>query len=101
MPVSSLAYLGFEVSDVAAWTAFATDVLGLAATDDPPPGAARFRTDDNAWRLAAHPGPADDLIYAGFELPDARSIEELRRALEAQGFVIRALTASEAASRGV
>ena len=101
MPVSSLAYLGFEVADVAAWTAFATDVLGLAATEDPPPGGARFRTDDQAWRLTVHPGPADDLIYAGFEMPDARSIEELRGALEARGCVVSALTSSEAESRGV
>ena len=101
MPVSSLAYLGFEVADVAAWTTFATNVLGIEATEDLPKGSVRFRIDDYAWRLAVHSGPADDLIYAGFEMPDERSIAELSRELEAQGFAIRALTSSEAGARGV
>jgi 2,3-dihydroxybiphenyl 1,2-dioxygenase len=101
MPVLSLAYLGFEVADVAAWTAFATDVLGLQVAEDPPPGGARFRVDEYAWRLTVHPGPADDLVYAGFEMPDERSTAALSRELEAKGLAVRALSSSEATRRGV
>lgn len=73
---SSLAYCGFGVSDVEAWTSFAVDQLGLmrAGQGDPP----HLRIDDRSWRIALHHSPKDDLLYAGFEIEDEEQLEKLR-----------------------
>jgi 2,3-dihydroxybiphenyl 1,2-dioxygenase len=61
-----LGFLGFEVSDVGAWTKFLTEVLGSVHI-----GGGRFRIDGYAWRIQIHEGPADDLSVVGWELLDA------------------------------
>jgi biphenyl-2,3-diol 1,2-dioxygenase len=101
MPVSSLAYLGVGVADVPAWAGFATDVLGLEPSSRGPDGETRFRSDEHAWRLAVHRSEADDIIYAGFDVPDARALTELTGHLRTMGVSARALTSAEAAARGV
>ena len=65
--VTQLGYWGFEVSDLAAWETFATDVLGLAVAARQEDGGLRLRLDEHSWRIALEPGPADDLAYVGFE----------------------------------
>jgi biphenyl-2,3-diol 1,2-dioxygenase len=83
--VSQLGYWGFEVSDLAAWEEFATDVLGLAVAERSDAGGLRLRMDEYAWRIALEPGPADDLAYVGWELANERSLGELGERLAAAG----------------
>ncbi|MCP4805991.1 MAG: 2,3-dihydroxybiphenyl 1,2-dioxygenase [Proteobacteria bacterium] len=65
--MSQLAYVGFEVRDVAAWRELAERVLGLTAI--PYEGGFRLRLDDRAFRIEIREGPADDLAFVGWELP--------------------------------
>ncbi len=56
--IAQLGYLGFEVSDLAAWEAFATGVLGLAVAQTAAGGALSLRMDGHAAPLLrrARPG---------------------------------------------
>lgn len=64
--IQSLAYVGFTSPRAGDWRTFGPDVLGLQLTDDGPDGTVRLRIDDAAWRIAIHPGDADDLAYIGW-----------------------------------
>ena len=71
--VSALGYIGLEVSDLPRWRTFATDFLGLmdvSATPD----ALKLRMDSREWRIAVNQGAKDDLVFAGFEVPDAAAL---------------------------
>jgi 2,3-dihydroxybiphenyl 1,2-dioxygenase len=83
--VTQLGYWGFEVSDLAAWEAFATDVLGLAVAARQDDGGLRLRLDEHSWRIALEPGPADDLAYVGWEVKDERALGELGEQLARGG----------------
>lgn len=84
MGVSALGYLGFEVSDLPAWRAFATDFLGtmnVAVSEE----ELKLRIDSRDWRIAMSKGPRDDLVFAGFEVPDAAALEGVIASLKAIG----------------
>ena len=68
--VQQLAYLGFEVSDLDAWAHFGSQVLGMEVVDRQPDGGFKLRMDRRAWRIAIHPGTADDLAYVGWQVED-------------------------------
>jgi 2,3-dihydroxybiphenyl 1,2-dioxygenase len=98
--VSRLGYWGFEVSDLAAWERFATNVLGLAV--EPTEGAGlRLRMDEYAWRIALEPGPADDLAYAGWEVKDARTLGALGEQLARGGVAVEEGKPERCAARQV
>jgi 2,3-dihydroxybiphenyl 1,2-dioxygenase len=84
--ISRLGYLGFEVSDVAAWERFAVDVLGLVSSERRSDGGLAFRIDDQAQRIVLHPGPRDDLAYAGFVVDDVATLGRLSERLNAAAF---------------
>ena len=46
--ISRLGYLGFEVSDVAAWERFAVEALGLLVSERRSDGSVACRIDDQA-----------------------------------------------------
>jgi 2,3-dihydroxybiphenyl 1,2-dioxygenase len=82
--VAQLGYLGFEVSDPGAWAAFATGVLGLTVAGRGEHGALSLRLDGHAHRLFVEPGPADDVVFIGWQVDDepafAQAVERLRAA---------------------
>jgi extradiol dioxygenase len=82
--VSSLGYIGFTTPKAAEWTTFGPDILGLELVDPGPDGSVRLRNDDLAWRVALHPGDADDLAYLGWAVdgPDglARAVDAVTAA---------------------
>jgi len=84
--ISRLGYLGFEVSDVAAWEQFLVGALGLLASERRSDGSVAFRIDDQAQRIVVHPGSRDDLAYAGFEVDDEATLRSLSEALTMAGF---------------
>ena len=99
--IAQLGYIGFEVRDVRAWQAFATNVLGLqlgARTDS---GAVTLRMDERERRIALHEGERDDLAYVGWEIRDEAALGSLARRLDAEGIPVREASAAEAAERGV
>jgi 2,3-dihydroxybiphenyl 1,2-dioxygenase len=99
--IAQLGYLGFEVSDLPAWRAFATDVLGMEAGPLTESGALPLRMDAYERRFLLHEGPADDVAYAGWEVRDAEGLETVARRLEGAGVPARRASAAEAAARGV
>jgi len=84
--ISRLGYLGFEVSDVSAWERFAVEILGLAVAERLPDGGIALRFDEQAQRIVLHPGPADDVAYAGFEVANERALRDIATRLDQAGF---------------
>jgi 2,3-dihydroxybiphenyl 1,2-dioxygenase len=85
-PGLSLGTLVFEVSNLAAWRSFATDMLGLPAPIEHADGSLGFRIDDRAQRLVVKPGTADDLVGIGLECRDELALDRLATALADAGY---------------
>jgi len=100
MTIGSLGYLGLQVKDAAAWSAFATGVLGLMP-GEAANGVDRFRLDDLAWRIAVEPGEADDLAYVGFEVAGPAELETVRARLVEGGVAVGNGDPERLAERGV
>lgn len=100
MSIQRLGYLGFEVTDVAAWRSFVTGKLGAmegAVTE----GQAQFRTDSRDWRLSVTQGPSDDYLFAGYEVEDGKALYRVQERLEAQGVTVKVEGAELVKMRGV
>jgi biphenyl-2,3-diol 1,2-dioxygenase len=84
MSIECLGYIGISASDLADWSSFGTQVLGmeLNKTDS---GNLRFRYDDQLWRIEIVPGDHDDIIFAGFEVSGPDSLEAARCRLRDAG----------------
>jgi 2,3-dihydroxybiphenyl 1,2-dioxygenase len=82
MTVGNLGYLGFAVSDLAAWETFAPQMLGLMAVPGPD-GTRRFRADTQAWRFSIEQGEKNDLAFLGFEVSGPAELEKMRARLRA------------------
>lgn len=100
MSIKTLGYMGFAVSDVAAWRSFLTQKLGLmdAGTTD---NGDLFRVDSRAWRIAVQQGEADDLAYAGYEVADAAGLAQMADKLKQAGIAVTTGDVSLARRRGV
>ncbi len=84
--IRNLAYIGFTSPNAEEWRTFGPDVLGAELAADGPEGAVRLRVDDAAWRIAIHPGEADDLAYVGWEADD---LQATIAAVEAGGIAVK------------
>jgi 2,3-dihydroxybiphenyl 1,2-dioxygenase len=96
-----LGYLVFEVSDVAAWEKFATEILGLTVGGRGEDGSLALRMDDYEQRILLVPGPADDLAALGWEMANDAELDAAAKRLEAAGFATKVGTAEEVARRRV
>ncbi|MEJ0024921.1 MAG: VOC family protein [Rhizomicrobium sp.] len=85
MSVRALSYIGLEASDLRAWLAFATDVLGLMNVPSDDPATIKFRLDSRAWRIAVDKGDRNDLTYVGFEVAGRDDLEAMRKRIDAFG----------------
>ncbi|MGD8826752.1 MAG: 2,3-dihydroxybiphenyl 1,2-dioxygenase, partial [Myxococcales bacterium] len=66
--VKQLGYLAFEVADLDAWEAFATQILGLEVVDRRGKQGFSLRMDGHRQRFFVDGGPADDLTAIGWEV---------------------------------
>ena len=96
-----LGYLVFEVSNLAAWEKFATEILGLQVGRRDEDGSLALRMDDHEQRIVLVPGPADDLVTLGWEAGGAVEVDALTKRLESAGHRVTAGTSDEAARRRV
>ena len=94
-----LAYCGFGLADVDAWSRFGAEALGMMA--DSRGDLRRLRIDDRSWRFALHPGIEDDIHYAGFECDDVAELTRRREALTAAGIACTDLNEAELTERQV
>jgi 2,3-dihydroxybiphenyl 1,2-dioxygenase len=99
--ISRLGYLGFAVAAIAAWERFAVDALGLLVSERRSDGTLTLRIDDQAQRIVLHPGPRDDLAYAGFEVDDEATLRRLSDELTSAGFLTRDMGDAVARARCV
>jgi 2,3-dihydroxybiphenyl 1,2-dioxygenase len=98
--IESLGYVGLTVSDLAKWSDFAANILGLqtvANTD----GSIDLRMDVYAMRLQLTAGAADDIGYVGWEVRDAAALAALKRTLSGRGIEAKDGTPAAAARRYV
>jgi 3,4-dihydroxy-9,10-secoandrosta-1,3,5(10)-triene-9,17-dione 4,5-dioxygenase len=80
--INSLAYIGIVSPAAEEWRSFGPEVLGAELAADGPDGAVRLRVDEAAWRIAIHPGEANDLAYLGWLVDD---LDGTVKGLEAAG----------------
>jgi 2,3-dihydroxybiphenyl 1,2-dioxygenase len=80
--VAALGYLGIETSQPQAWREFASDLLGLTVEPPEPDGSLRMRMDDRSARLIVAAGARETITHYGWEVRDARALDQLARRLD-------------------
>ena len=96
-----LGYLGFGVSDLAAWNTLLERVIGLTSNGTNPDGTLAYRMDDRAQRIFLQRSDADDIVVTGFAALDRDSYEATCRRLERNGSSITPGSSAVADSRRV
>ncbi len=86
--IQNLSYIGFASPAAEEWRVFGPSILGAGLAPDGPDGAVRLRVDDAAWRVAIHPGPANELAYLGWEVGDAAGLDAIAGRVEQQGLTV-------------
>src|SRR5215472_16313980 len=100
MEIRALGYVGIGASDLADWTDFATNWLGMQMVERG--NACRaFRMDDRKQRLIVDRSLADGERYFGFEVAYAAALSALASRLEDAGVAVRREPGSLADARYV
>jgi 2,3-dihydroxybiphenyl 1,2-dioxygenase len=99
--IQQLGFLEFEVTDLDAWEAFMTKVLGTQLVDKADDGTMRFRMDGHGYRFVVTPGPRDDLRTMGWQVENAKKLDECVTRLEAAGVEVARGDSAACAARGV
>jgi 2,3-dihydroxybiphenyl 1,2-dioxygenase len=84
--IRNLSYVGFASPRADEWRHFGTDILGAEMAPAGPDAAIRLRVDEAPWRLAFHPGPINDLLYIGWNVGDATSVNSAADMMRRRGF---------------
>jgi len=99
--VTQLGYLGLEVSDLARWEKFATELLGLEHAGTDADGTLFLRIDEHHHRFALRQGPRDDIAVAGWQARNESELRAIAERLGAQGTAVTWGDAREARQRRV
>jgi 2,3-dihydroxybiphenyl 1,2-dioxygenase len=97
--VTELGYLAFDVRDLGAWKAFATEILGMEFVEEPK--GARLRMDYWHQRIVLHQGSEDDLHHAGFRVSGPDTFWAMQRQLTDLGIAFEVASSAEAEARCV
>lgn len=100
MGVKELAYVVYEVSDLADWEHFGVSLLGMQLGERLDDGFT-LRTDQKAHRWVITEGPADDLVRTGYEVESDAALDELVATLAAAGVEVSEGDDALAAARKV
>jgi 2,3-dihydroxybiphenyl 1,2-dioxygenase len=101
MRVRTLAYVGIETRDLAAWADFSTSVLGLPAELVEGDQRLLLRMDERVYRFDVRSGDEEQLLWIGWEVADAAGLDQAEVALEAAGVGVRRGTPEERLDRRV
>ncbi|MET8755196.1 VOC family protein [Streptomyces sp. NPDC004667] len=101
MDIRALGYLRIETTDLPAWRTYVLDLLGMTEAPGSTPGSLHVRIDDRVHRFQFVAGEQDRLLAAGFEVANARALEEAAAELEAAGFPVKQADAATLADRRV
>lgn len=99
--VNRLGYVGFEVSDLARWEVFATEVLGMQVSRKDEGRAIALRMDEHEQRLLLTKGPADDAAFFGWEVNTEAGLDALAARIADAGVAVTPGSAAEAQERRV
>tara|TARA_R110001592_G_scaffold363371_1_gene685462 strand:+ start:67619 stop:68518 length:900 start_codon:yes stop_codon:yes gene_type:complete len=99
MSISSLGYVGLNVSDIDGWHALLTSVFALERRDSD--SLHQYRMDTWSQRLSLHADTGDGIAYVGWEVTDEQAVDSLTRKLEAAGVHVEALPAKECSERAM
>ncbi len=97
--VTELGYFGIGVSDLAAWKAFARDVLALEVREEG--GRTFLRMDYWHHRIALIEDGSDDVAYLGFRVAGPEELGEMQKQLANAGIAFRVGSLPEAEERRV
>lgn len=98
--IRSLGYVIVDATDLEAWKAFASDLLGLQAavtTED----KMEFRMDEKEYRLIVNKTDRDGLRVIGWEVAGPTELEELGETLQAAGYHIQQMSAADIKARRI
>ena len=98
--VKELAYVVYEVTDLAAWEQFAAGQLGMQVAHKDADSLS-MRTDEKAYRWWCTQGTADDLAATGYEVESNTSLDRLVDRLREAGVQVTEGDAALAAARQV
>ncbi|WP_370465896.1 iron-dependent extradiol dioxygenase HsaC [Nocardia sp. GTS18] len=101
MSIRALGYMRIEATDMAAWREYGLKVLGMMEGTGLNPDALYLRMDDFAARLVIVPGEQDRLLVSGWEVTDARGLQQLRETLDKAGVEYTEGTKDELGERRV
>jgi 2,3-dihydroxybiphenyl 1,2-dioxygenase len=99
--VTELGYLALGVSDLSAWKAFASDVLGLQVTEGPDRRSCYLRMDYWHHRVMLREDGSDDLGRIGWRVAGAAELDEISHRLRDVEAPYREGSKQEAAERQV
>lgn len=99
--VTQLGYFGIEASDLDAWERFAVEVLGFQLAEKEAGRRLALRMDERAQRVVISHGPADDLVFSGWETASQADLEALVAKLRAAGVAVERAEGAEASARWV
>lgn len=99
--VTELGYLTLGVSDLEAWKAFASEVLGLEVVPSQEPGTCFLRMDYWHHRITIVRNDADDLLVAGLRVAGQDEFRAMASMLEAADVQVRVGSQAEAEARHV
>lgn len=99
--VRQLGYIGYQVSEPAAWDRLLRGVLGLQLRDDSTDRCQRYRVDERHHRLSVYPAERDGLACIGWEVDERAQLDVLAGRLQAGGVAVRRGTRAECDERGV
>jgi len=99
--VRGLGYLGLGVSDLDAWRAFATGVIGLQDNGTAADGAVQLRMDELARRFLVYGTGEDDVRFIGLEVRDAAELAAVAARLANAAVEVTQATAEERRARDV
>ncbi|MEO1189121.1 MAG: biphenyl-2,3-diol 1,2-dioxygenase, partial [Pseudomonadota bacterium] len=85
--IKALGYLGLGVSDLGEWEHFLINTIGVMASQSLT-DQLDLRVDDYAWRIRLIRDPADDILFAGWEVSNADDLLALKERLLANEIVV-------------
>jgi 2,3-dihydroxybiphenyl 1,2-dioxygenase len=99
--VSELGYLGIGVSDLKAWQDVATSIFGMQVVPGDDRTTSYLRLDALHHRLELCANSGNDLQFAGWEVPDAKTMDSIAGQLQDGGVRVAVGTRDEADQRRV
>ncbi|MCW1384358.1 biphenyl-2,3-diol 1,2-dioxygenase [Novosphingobium sp. KCTC 2891] len=99
--VTELGYLGLSVSDLAAWRAYAAEVVGMEVVDEGEGDRLYLRMDLWHHRIVLHADGSDDLAYMGWRVAGPQEFAAMQEKLSAAGIPFTVGTEAEARERRV